>query len=70
MDIESNLTEKEEEMDFIIEKGIKISKSKRKFDAREMAGSLTGLNFEEPSVIRKKAWKERKPVSYFCKMRY
>jgi hypothetical protein len=60
LDIESSMNENEKENDFIIEKGVKISKPKRKFNAREMAGSLTDLNFEEPSVIRKKAWTRKK----------
>ncbi|HEY5463557.1 MAG TPA: hypothetical protein VIJ95_09910 [Hanamia sp.] len=58
LDIESIMNENEN--DFIIEKGVKISKPKKKFNAREMAGSLTDLNFEEPSVIRKKAWIRKK----------
>ena len=58
LDIESSMNENEN--DFTIEKGVKISKPKRKFNAREMAGSLTDLNFEEPSVIRKKAWTRKK----------
>lgn len=60
LDIESIMNENEKENDFIIKKGVKISKAKRKFNPKELAGSLTDLNLEDASIIRKKAWTRKK----------
>ena len=60
LDMESSLNETDGNKSFEIIKGVKITKAKRKFDPKEMAGSLTGLNLEDASVIRKKAWTRKK----------
>lgn len=58
--IESTLKKSDEHKDFEIEKGVEIIKSKRKFNPKELAGSLTDLNLEDASIIRKKAWTRKK----------
>lgn len=60
LDIDSIINESEKENDFVIKKGVKISRPKRKLNVKEMAGSLTDLSFEEPSLIIKKAWTRKK----------
>jgi len=62
LDIESSMNENDENKNFEIIKGVKITKAKRKFNPKEMAGSLTGLNLEDASAIRKKAWTRKKAV--------
>jgi hypothetical protein len=62
LDIESSMNENDENKNFEIIKGVKITKAKRKFNPKEMAGSLTGLNLEGASAIRKKAWTRKKAV--------
>ncbi len=60
LDIETSMENNKEQEGFKIIKGIKITKAKRKFNPKEMAGSLTGLKLEDASVIRKKAWTRKK----------
>ena len=60
LDIESSMNESNENKDFEITKGVKITKVKRKFNPKEMAGSLTDLKLEDASVIRKKPWTRKK----------
>ncbi len=60
LDIESSMKKSSENTDFEIIKGVKITKAKRKFNPEEMAGSLSDLNLEDASVIRKKAWTRKK----------
>lgn len=62
LDIESSMNENDENKNFEIIKGVKITKAKRKFNPKEMVGSLTGLNLEDASAIRKKAWTRKKAV--------
>ena len=62
LDIESSMNENDENKNFEIIKGVKITKAKRKFNPKEMAGSLTGLNLEDASATRKKAWTRKKAV--------
>ena len=60
LDIESSMKKNREQEGFKIIKGVKITKAKRKFNPKEMAGSLTDLNIEDASVLRKKAWTRKK----------
>jgi hypothetical protein len=60
LDIESSMKKSGEHTDFQIIKGVKITKAKRKFNPKQMAGSLTELNLENASIIRKKAWTRKK----------
>jgi hypothetical protein len=53
-DIESSM--KKDDTSFKIIKGVKIIKAKRKFNVQELAGSLTDLNLEDASILRKKTW--------------
>ena len=41
---------------FKIIKGVKITRSRRKFNPKKLAGSLTNINLENASVIRKQEW--------------
>ncbi len=43
-----------------VENRVKIIKAKRKFNPKDMAGSLTDLKLEDASIIRKKAWTRKK----------
>ena len=58
--IESSMENNKELGGFKIIKGVKITKAKRKLNPREMAGTLTDLNIEDASVLRKKAWTRKK----------
>ena len=60
LDIESSMESNKQEKGFKIIKGVKITKAKREFNPKEMAGSLTNLRLEDASVIRKKAWTRKK----------
>ena len=60
LDIESSMKNSDEYKDFEIEKDVKIIKAKRKFNPKELAGSLTDLNLKDASIIRKKAWARKK----------
>ncbi|MDQ6845011.1 MAG: hypothetical protein M3Z92_11755 [Bacteroidota bacterium] len=60
LDIQLSEKEMDDYANFEIGKDVKISKAKRKFIPKELAGTLTDLNLEEPSIIRKKAWTRRK----------
>ena len=60
LDIESSIKSANEQQDFEMGKGVKIVKAKRKFNPKEMAGTLTDLNLEDASGIRKKAWTRKK----------
>jgi len=60
LDIESSM--KKNDNSFEIIKGVKIIKAKRKFNVSELAGSLTDLNLEDASILRKKAWTRKKAM--------
>ena len=60
LDIDSSLKSNQEEGEDYMEKGVKMSKPKRTFDPKKMVGTLTDLNLEDPSEIRKKAWIRKK----------
>ncbi len=60
LDIDSSLKSNQEEGEDYVEKGVKITKPKRAFDPKKMTGTLTDLNLEDPSEIRKKAWIRKK----------
>lgn len=60
LDIESSIKSNKEQEGFKVVKGVKITKAKRKFNPKEMAGSLTDLRLEDASIIRKKAWTRKK----------
>lgn len=62
LDIRSSIKSGNEKQDFELVKGVKIVKAKKKFNPKEMAGTLTDLNLEDASVIRKKAWTRKKAV--------
>lgn len=60
LDISSTLKDIDKPADYEVAKGVKIIKAKRKFNPKEMAGSLTDINLEDASAIRKKAWTRKK----------
>lgn len=60
LDIQSSMKEIDEHNNFEIKKDVKITRSKRTFNPKELAGSLTDINLEDPSIIRKKAWTRKK----------
>ena len=60
LDIQSSMKEIDKHNIFEIKKGVKITKAKRKFRPKELAGSLTDINLEDASIIRKKAWTRKK----------
>ena len=60
LQIESTMEADNKHEDFKIVKGVKISRAQRKFNPKEMVGSLTDLKLEDASVIRKKAWTPKK----------
>lgn len=60
LDIKSKMEKTEEHKDLKIKKDVRIIKAKRKFDPKKLAGTLTDLNIEDASVIRKKAWTRKK----------
>jgi hypothetical protein len=45
---------------FKIIKGVKITRSRRKFNPKKLAVSLTNVNLENASVIRKQEWTRKK----------
>jgi hypothetical protein len=49
--------------DYYYWKGVKVKKAKGKLDIKALSGSLSDINFEDPSVIRKKAWTRKKAQS-------
>ena len=60
LDIESSMKKNDDSFEII--KGVKITKAKRKFNVKELAGSLTDLNLEDASILRKKAWTRKKAM--------
>ena len=56
------LTEKKEEEtdEFFYINGVRVRKGKGKLNVDKMAGSLSHINFEEPKIIREKAWRRKK----------
>lgn len=60
LEIEFTMEAEKKQEGFTIVKGVKISHAKRKFNPKEMVGSLTELGLEDASVIRKKAWTRKK----------
>ena len=60
LDIDSSLRPGREVEERDLEKGVRIIKPKRVFDPKILAGTLTDLNLEDPSEIRKKAWIRKK----------
>ena len=56
LDIDSSFRADQEDGDNYIDKGVRIVKPKKVFDPKKLAGTLTDLNLEDPSEIRKKAW--------------
>lgn len=61
LDIESSMKKSDDKI-FEIIKGVKVIKAKRKFNPQELAGSLTDLNLEDASILRKKAWTRKKAM--------
>lgn len=61
MKTQKHLKDKEEK-NFIMVKGIKGLKPKRKFNLKELSGSLTDLNLEDASILRKKVWTRKKAM--------
>lgn len=59
--IESTMNSQNEENTLEI-KGVKVIKAKRKFNFQELVGSLTDLNLQDPSIIRKKEWTRKKAI--------
>jgi hypothetical protein len=52
---------KEEETDeFFYLKGVRVTKAKGKLDIDKLAGSLSHIHFEDPKVLREKAWTRKK----------
>lgn len=62
LDIESSMKKNDDDKSFEIIKGVKVIKAKRKFNPQELAGSLTDLNLEDASILRKKAWTRKKAM--------
>ncbi len=56
------LTEKKEEEtdEFFYINGVRVRKGKGKLNVDKMAGSLSHINFEDPKIIREKAWRRKK----------
>lgn len=56
------LTEKNEEEtdEFFYINGVRVRKGKGKLNVDKMAGSLSHINFEDPKIIREKAWRRKK----------
>ena len=56
------LTEKNEEEtdEFFYINGVRVRKGKGKLNIDKMAGSLSHINFEDPKIIREKAWRRKK----------
>ena len=56
------VTEKiEEETDeFFYINGVRVRKGKGKLNVDKMAGSLSHINFDDPKIIREKAWRRKK----------
>lgn len=52
-------TEKETDEFFYIN-GVRVRKGKGKLNVDKMAGSLSHINFEDPKIIREKAWRRKK----------
>lgn len=61
-DIESSMKKNDDDTNFKIVKGVKIIKAKRKLNPQELAGSLTDLNLEDASILRKRAWTRKKAM--------
>jgi hypothetical protein len=52
---------KEQETDeFFYINGVRVRKGKGKLNVDKMAGSLSHINFEDPKIIREKAWRRKK----------
>ena len=51
-------TEKETDEFFYIN-GVRVRKGKGKLNVDKMAGSLSHINFEDPKIIREKAWRRK-----------
>ncbi len=60
LDISSRMKDNDEPSGSEVENGVKIIKAKRKFNPKDMVGSLTDLKLEDASIIRKKAWTRKK----------
>ena len=56
------LSEKNEEEtdEFFYINGVRVRKGKGKLNIDKMAGSLSHINFEDPKIIREKAWRRKK----------
>ena len=56
------LSEKNEEEtdEFFYINGVRVRKGKGKLNVDKMAGSLSHINFEDPKIIREKAWRRKK----------
>ena len=56
------LTEKNEEEtdEFFYINDVRVRKGKGKLNVDKMAGSLSHINFEDPKIIREKAWRRKK----------
>ena len=62
LNIESSMEKSKDYKGSKTKKDVKIVEAKRKFDPKKLAGSLTDLNLEDASVIRKKAWTRKKAM--------
>jgi hypothetical protein len=56
------LTEKTEEetSEYYYINGVRVRRGKGKLDVEKNAGSLSHINFEDPKIIREKAWRRKK----------
>jgi hypothetical protein len=59
-DITISETNEEETDEYFYINGVRIRKAKGKLDVEKMAGSLSHINFEDPKVLREKAWRRKK----------
>jgi hypothetical protein len=53
-------TNEEESAEYTYINGVRIRKAKGKLDVEKMAGSLSHIHFEDPKVLREKAWRRKK----------
>jgi hypothetical protein len=59
-DITISETNEEETDEYFYIKGVRIKKGKGKLDVEKNAGSLSHIHFEDPKVLREKAWRRKK----------
>jgi hypothetical protein len=59
-DITISETNEEETDEYFYINGVRIRKAKGKLDVEKMAGSFSHIHFEDPKVLREKAWRRKK----------